>query len=151
MSPSPSSHAATAGGIGLGASAGDGHVLEEVKPTGLISTAAVERRLHPEIGEEVDVAARPNTLAGGATSDTLNKASATTGTAAGGTAGATAGAITSVVAGAGAGAGNGPARTHPGLRFLPTEAWLAGVKPEQALNTLMRLLRYLVPQVAELG
>ena len=123
----PSPHPSTAGGGGLGVGAGgEGNVLEEVKPTGLISTAAVERRLHPEIGEEVDVAARPAITQSG-----------------GGSAAATGG-------GGGAG-GGGQARAHPGLRFLPTEAWLAGVKPEQALNTLMRLLRYLVPQVAELG
>ena len=115
-SPTPSSHPPTAGG-GLGVG-GEG-VLEEVKPTGLISTAAVERRLHPEIGEEVDVATRPTTHQAGG--------------------------------GAGGAGGGGQVRAHPGLRFLPTEAWLAGVRPEQALNTLMRLLRYLVPQVAELG
>jgi hypothetical protein len=30
---------------------------------------------------------------------------------------------------------------------VPTEAWLEGVKAELPLNTIMRLLQFLVPQV----
>jgi len=36
-------------------------------------------------------------------------------------------------------------------RFVPTQAWLDEVKAELPLNTIMRLLRHLVPQVDELA
>jgi hypothetical protein len=41
----------------------------------------------------------------------------------------------------------------PGMkgRFVPTEEWLEAVKSELPLNTIMRLLQYLVPQVGHLG
>jgi hypothetical protein len=52
-------------------------------------------------------------------------------------------------AGAGAEAGNGVAGAGGG-RFVPTQAWLDQVKAELPLNTIIRLLRHLVPQILEL-
>jgi hypothetical protein len=99
--------------------------VEDGAPTSLSSTAAVERRAHAD--GEVDVHTAASAAAPGAAP----------------AAAAAAAAAAAVAAAA--------ARPHPGLRFMPTEAWLAGVRPEQALNTLMRLLRHLVPQVTELA
>ena len=110
--------AAAAAGAGAGAGAGAAEGAEEAVPTSLISTAAVERRAHQD--GEVDVHTDASAAPGAAQ--------------AAGQAGQ-------------AGQAAQAARPHPGLRFMPTEAWLAGARPEQALNTLMRLLRHLVPQV----
>ncbi len=43
-----------------------------------------------------------------------------------------------------------PNQLPPG-RFIPTEKWLQAVKAELPLNTLMRLLKHLVPQIDELS
>jgi hypothetical protein len=43
-----------------------------------------------------------------------------------------------------------PNPTHPG-RFVPTEKWVQSVKAELPLNTIMRLLKHLVPQIDEMS
>jgi len=48
------------------------------------------------------------------------------------------------------GAGGAGAGAGAGGRFVPTQAWLDQVKAELPLNTIVRLLRHLVPQILEL-
>lgn len=50
----------------------------------------------------------------------------------------------------GNGAASAAAPAPPGQRFVPTQQWLDNVKAELPMNTIMRLLRHLVPQIDEL-
>eukprot|EP01039_Chlorochromonas_danica_P009253 gene9253-10216_t len=103
-------------------------VPPDVQPTSFISTQHVERRLNNE-GEVLEVhtaeadARTPMTPNG--TMSTVEEEESK-----------------SPVAN---GAPDAPSR------FVPTEAWLASVKADLPLNTIMRLLKNIVPQIEELS
>ena len=85
----------------------------DATPTGLISTANVERRVgHSGDVEDMRTPASPQ-------ASTANGAAASASEASG--------------------------------RFLPSEAWLQAVKADLPLNTILRLLKHLVPQVEEIA
>lgn len=85
----------------------------DATPTGLISTAHVERRVgHSGDVEDMRTPASPQ-------APSTAPATATAGDLSG--------------------------------RFLPSEAWLQAVKADLPLNTILRLLKHLVPQVEEIA
>lgn len=97
----------------------------DATPTELISTAHVERRVG-STGDVEDMRTTP------ASPNRPARAAGTTVTT-------TASAAAQV------------AHSDAPLRFLPSEAWLAAVKADLPLNTILRLLKHLVPQVEEIA
>lgn len=86
----------------------------ESKPTDVISTKSVERRLG-EVGE------MDTTVSGGSGKESSTRE------------------------------GEEVKAAAAELRFVPTQEWLDSVKAELPLNTILRLLRHLVPQVEEMA
>lgn len=96
------------------------HVPADAKPTDLISTQHVERRLGVQ-GEVMDMKTAEADRRTPMTPQSAEDAPAV---------------VQPVVA-------------HG--KFVPTEAWLQAVKAELPLNTIMRLLKHLVPQIEEMS
>jgi len=101
----------------------------DATPTELISTAQVERRVG-STGDVEDMRtnnpASPNRPARPEAPSSSSSTTATTAAA-------------------------HSAQSDVPLRFLPSEAWLAAVKADLPLNTILRLLKHLVPQVEEIA
>lgn len=112
----------------------------EATPTELISTAAVQRTVS-QTGDIVDNRK--------ATTTTTTAASATTVTQNGHSNNSSSSSTTSSVDDDANTNNNNTASMSQ--RFVPTEAWLQAVKADLPLNTIIRLLKHLVPQVEELS
>lgn len=102
-------------------------LFAEATPTGLISTASVERR----VDQGGDIVDRKTSAAPSGANSPGRPSSSTVATAPGEEARETQG-------------GNG----H---RFVPTEEWLQAVKADLPLSTILRLLKHLVPQVEDIA